>query len=692
MMKINIKMLAVGVVALPFLTKAQEQKDTLNTNDINEVVVTGTLTERYMATLPVPTQLITGESIRKSGLSRLSEVIQEQTGLITVPDYGGGEGIQIQGMDAAYVMILVDGEPLIGRTAGTLDLSRISVNNIDRIEVVKGASSSLYGSEALAGVVNIITKDPEHNGKPSFSSGFKLGSFNTHDASVNFEYGKNKIAFGIYGNYYDSDGYNLSENKFTQTVEPFRNFTITPKVKIRFSDKLNLTAKTRFYNSAQDYKAQVSDENYQGKSKVNEVNYSLLLNHQPSERLKFTYNLFATHFKANEFLNDVQESLFEESDYNQWFFRPEVRSHYKVGKKNEITAGVGVNSENLDRSMFESKAKLNSEYVFGQFEWFIKDKWNVLAGFRYDHHNQYKSQISPKLAVNYRWTDNYSMKASIGYGYKAPDLRQLYLDFTNSTIGYTVLGYNIAEAKLQELKNQGQILNSYNFDFSEPLKPESSFNINLGGYYKKGKWFLNYNFFYNDITNLIDNKVIAQKTNGQNVFSYFNIHKIFTYGAELSASYRVNSHLNFSAGYQYLVAKDKSVIASLRDGEVFARDPETQNSFKLKPSDYFGLLNRSRHTANFKVNYTWPSIGTSVSARVFYRSKYGQLDSNNNDIIDDFDRFVNGYFLTNLAITKDFQHGISFQVGANNLFNYTDKANISTLPGIQVFGKVMYQF
>ena len=152
-----------NIVVLLFISfsqfsKAQVATDSIKSTHLQEVIVTGTRTERSVATLPLPTQIITGESIKKSGLSRLNEIIQEQTGLITVPDFGGGEGIQMQGLDATYVMILIDGQPLLGRSAGTLDLSRISVNNIERIEIVKGASSCLYGSEALAGVVNIITK------------------------------------------------------------------------------------------------------------------------------------------------------------------------------------------------------------------------------------------------------------------------------------------------------------------------------------------------------------------------------------------------------------------------------------------------------------------------------------------------------------------------------------------------------
>lgn len=184
---------SVNVLLLILLcqySKAQNGVDSLKSNQLKEFVVTGTKTERSIATLPLPTQVITNEAIRKTGLSRLNELIQEQTGLLTVPDFDGGEGIQMQGLDAAYVMILIDGQPLLGRSAGTLDLSRISLNNIEKIKIIKGASSCLYGSEALAGVVNIITRKPIVSEKFKGAINYKLASFNTHDLTSSIEFGK----------------------------------------------------------------------------------------------------------------------------------------------------------------------------------------------------------------------------------------------------------------------------------------------------------------------------------------------------------------------------------------------------------------------------------------------------------------------------------------------------------------------
>ncbi|UMY65439.1 MULTISPECIES: TonB-dependent siderophore receptor [unclassified Flavobacterium] len=682
---------ALFFISFSQLSIAQAATDSIEINELQEVIVTGTRTERAIATLPLPTQIITGGSIKKLGLSRLNEIIQEQTGLLTVPDFGGGEGIQMQGLDAAYVMILIDGQPLLGRSAGTLDLSRISINNIERIEIVKGASSSLYGSEALAGVVNIITKNPSVADKIQGNVNYKLATFNTHDVSATFGYGRKKVGVELFANYFKTDGYDLSDDDFLQTVEPYHNVTVQPKVTISFSDRMNLSVNSRLYKQNQNYKAEIETDVYSGESKIDEWNNSILLNQTISDHFKLVYDLYATNYKAHEYLNGQNNQPFEESKFNQWYYRPEIRSHYKVGT-NTLSTGVGLNYETLDRTYFENKTTLTSEYIFSQFEWFGKEKWNILAGFRYDHHHQYQSQFSPKMGINYKWNDHFSLKASVGYGYKAPDLRQLYFDFTNSAVGYTVLGYNVAEEKLALLQSQGQILVNNGFSFSDPLKPESSVNFNFGGHYEKDKWSFDYNFFYNTIKNLIDTRAIAQKTNGQNVFSYFNIDRIFTYGLEVNSTYKANSNFSVSVGYQYLIAKDQTVVEKIERGEVFARDPVTLSSFQLKPSDYFGLYNRSAHTANSKISYLIPAIKASVDARVFYRSKYGVFDTNNNAILDKYDDFVKGYFLTNLTVNKDFKQRISAQVGVLNLLDYKDENNIPNLAGRQVFARLYYQF
>ncbi len=370
--------------------------------------------------------------------------------------------------------------------------------------------------------------------------------------------------------------------------------------------------------------------------------------------------------------------------------RPEVRTTLSF-KSNKLTAGIGMNYETLDRTYFDKSVAFNSKYIFVQYDYNPTSKLNFLAGFRYDNHSEYASQFSPKLAVNYKFNNNFSLKSSVGYGYKAPDFRQLFFDFTNPSVGYTVLGYNVAEARLDELETQGQLLFRIpGISFQSALDAESSINFNFGTFYKKNKLTIGANGFYNAIKNLIDTQVVAQKTNGQNIFSYFNSSKIFTYGVESNSTYDFTKEFSISLGYQYLIAKNKEVLDDFENYQ-YVRDSQLQ-TIQINKKDYFGMFNRSKHTANIKLAYTIPGIKTDVNLRVFYRSKYGMFDTNGNQILDKYDKFISDYCITNLAITKNIANQFMLQAGANNLLNYTDPSQISNLAGRQFFARIQYDF
>ncbi|WP_395061992.1 TonB-dependent receptor plug domain-containing protein [Flavobacterium sp.] len=671
---------------------AQQNKvvDSIKTVQLDEVIITATRTERILSSLPLPITVITSEAIAKSGVSRLNEILNEQTGIILIPDESGFEGIQMQGLDAAYTMILIDGVPLVGRSSGVLDLSRIAVGNIDRIEIVKGASSALYGSEAMGGVINVITKKPK---KDRFSGmlSYRYATFNTNDINSNIIWKKNKFSVNLFANFYSSDGYDLDKTTPLQNVERFYNTTVQPKIVYDFSDNLKLIVSNRFYNQKMHNVALINSENYKGDASENEWNSQLKLEHKWNSKLFFEYELYVTNYKNDTFLNDQYNVFYDRTYYNQWLFRPEIRTTLSLNE-DKITTGIGFNHETLDRTYFDSNVTFYSQYVFMQYDYNPNSKWNVLAGFRFDNHNQYASQWSPKLAVNYKFNSSFSLKSSIGYGYKAPDFRQLFFDFTNPQVGYTVLGYNVAENRLNELESQGQILfTTPGINFDNPLKAESAINFNFGTFYKKNKLKVEVNAFYNSITNLIDTRVIAQKTNGQNIFSYFNSSKIITYGLEYNTTYNFTKRFTISLGYQYLIAKDKSVLDDF-EAHQFVRPSGSTQTIKISKSDYFGLYNRSKHTANIKFLYTIEKFKTDINLRVFYRSKYGLFDTNGNQILDKYDNFVNDYFLTNLSISKHIQDKITLQAGANNLLDFTNPDEIGNLSGRQLFARIQYNF
>jgi outer membrane receptor for ferrienterochelin and colicins len=698
------KRLIINTLTILSFLKAvsQEVIDSTQINNLEEVILTATRTERQLSSLPMPVTLISKKEILQSGTIRLNEILSEQTGIITVADESGFEGIQIQGIASDYILILIDGVPLVGRSAGNFDLSRLTVGNIKQIEVVKGPSSSLYGSEALGGVINIITEKPKSEELQGNAS-YRLGSFVQQDINLDIKQRFKKLRYGFFANRFSSEGYDLNPEAEGQTVNPFENYTVNGRVYYDFIDKLSLFTSTRFYDQVQDAGFTFNDVLFEGDSKEREWNAHARLDQKWNEKFTTAYEFYYTNYVANERLaNPITDEVLSDSDFDQKLFRPEIRGNYAFTNAGTLTAGLGFQYDALDRTFFDERVSFNSQYVYAQYDINPIERLNVIAGARFDNHSEYSNQFSPKLAMRYKLGDAFAVKGSVGYGFKAPDFRQLYFDFTNSAVGYTVLGYNVALDKLQELQEQGQILNVLvsEDDLNNPLEAESSVGYNLGLTFKEGKWNSELNFFRNDIKNLIDTRIIARKTNGQNIFSYVNFDEIYTTGFEINTGYKITDAINVSAGYQLLYAYDKNKQQDVEDGQVFARDPGTNQTVAVTQSDYFGLVNRSRHNANFKVFYDIAGIDAkgnrstiaNINLRLLYRSKYAQFDTNGNGLIDSYDTsFIDGFVTANVAASKTFYTDFTLQVGANNLLDYTDN-NIPTLPGIQGYIKLNYQF
>ncbi len=672
------------------------KNDSLKAELLDEVIISATRTKRQLSSLPLPVTLIPKKQIIQSGTLRLNEIMNEQTGIISVSDESGFEGIQMQGISSDYILILLDGVPLVGRQSGNLDLSRISVGNIKQIEVIKGPSSSLFGSEALGGVINIITDTPDNSSLKGTIS-HRHGSLNTQDSNLNFSQVIKKLNYSLFTNRLSSDGYDLFPNTTGQTVEPYENYTLQANTRFNPNEKLSIQSSGRYFHQDQEVSFDNSDQMITGNNKINEWNLQLKADHKISSKLTTQYEFYHTNYLASEkTITSTDNSIFSQNKFDQTLLRPEVRTNYSFSAKNTLTSGIGWNVERLDRTTFDDPVSFDSQYAYLQYDFYPLDNVNIIAGARFDRHSEYQSQFSPKISVKYDITHKISIKTSTGFGFKAPDFRQLYFDFTNSVVGYTVLGYNVAIAKLKELEDLGQITN-FEVDINQlqnPLKPESSIGFNLGVSYKTNKLSVDINYFRNEIENLIDTRVIARKNNGQNVFSYTNLNDIFTSGIEFNIQYKPLQNLQILAGYQLLYAKDRDVLKRLENGEVFARNSETLQTFRITKSEYFGLLNRSRHTLNIKAFYDIPSWNTNFNIRANYRSKYGLFNNTDggNDILDIHDPFVKGYTLVNVSATKKFYNKYSLQLGANNMFDYKDAQNISNLIGRQFYGRIEITF
>ena len=657
--------------------------------DIGEVVISATRTSKNQNSVPLPVTIITREEIINSNFVTLDEAINEQSGLMTIPDFGGGEGIQIQGFDSEHVLILMDGVPIIGRLAGTLDLKRFNLGNVERIEIVKGASSSLYGNEALGGVVNIISKSPEEGMHGDVN--YRGSTWNTHDINTNLGFSKNNFGITSFFDHNRSDGYDLTPETSSKTVSPFYNFTSNTRMSYAFSPKTSLTVVGRYYGQTQDYSVDSSN----GESSIDEWNVTAKIDAQ-LKGVQLCGELYLSDYSTLEFVDNDQLERVYEARYDQKLIRPELRGVFHMGNNHEFIAGLGLNHEQLVRSSFWLDPKINTLYTYLQYDASIlQEKVNLILGARFDKHQEYKSQLSPKVAIQWNASEKFNMKTSLAYGFKAPDFRQLYFDFSNSSVGYTVLGYNAVSNRLAELDNQGELIEIIVpiSEYSGRLQAENSLNFNFGlSYHTSKEILLDANFFYNRVQDLIDTRVIARKTNGQNVFSYHNIDEISTFGCEFNLRWSPSENFRISSGYQLLYAYDRAAIDEFKNDNVFGRLAPNQPVFRLDRSDYFGLLNRSRHMANVKLFTLVPFINCDFNLRGTFRSKYGLFDSNNNNYLDTYDEFVGAYSIWDFAFSKEVLGKFRIALGMDNVFNFTDAENISNIPGRSLYSKISFSF
>ena len=640
-----------------------------------------------MSSLPLNASVINKAEIEKTNATRLSDVINEELGLITVSDFGGGEGIQMQGLDSEYTLVLIDNQPLIGRQAGTLDLNRVSVGNIKQIEIVRGPSSSLYGNNAFAGVINIITDEPKEGFNGHVSSSYE--THNTTDSNILLSYKNKDFNGSLFFNKYSSDGYDLLEDDGLNTVNEFNNNTLQIKLGYDISKKFKVRINARYFTQMID---NIAPNNLSGETFTAEDNINFTISHK-SKKFKTDFEIYFTSYFGDEFLDDELGNRFSESFYDHILLKPEIKTVYKIDNQKEFVFGLGNEYETLNRTYFEIEPKQNSPFIYFQYDYKPNEKINLIFGGRFDKYKEYKSQISPKFSGIYKIQNNESIKISTGYGYKTPDFRQLYFNFSNSTVGYSVIGYNVAEDVLNQLIDEGQISNIIIpiEEFEDPLNPESSFGINIG--YSREineKISLSSNIFSNSAKNLIDYRVIANKINGQNVFSYYNVNNVSTFGFDINTNYKADNYFNFSIGYQLLYAYDLDARKAFENGDVYARLTVNSPAFRLKKSDYFGLYNRSRHMGVLKINYNNLENNFSCNLRLRYRSKYGLYDSNSNNYLDKYDDFVNGHITTNISVNKIINSSLTVSGGVENIFNYLDRQNISNLSGRIYFLRARY--
>lgn len=679
---ITIILLCVGV------RHAMAQTDTATrAKALRGVEVKAIRLETLTSKAAMPVTVISRKTLEMMGSRRLDEVMREQTGVNIVNDIAAGSraiGMQMQGFSADYILILIDGQPMIGRNAGNFDLSRITVSDIERIEIVKGASSSLFGSEALGGVVNIITRQKVT--APQAQAIVRYGSQNTQDLTMEGEmpFAKEKASLSLSGNYYHTDGYNVNSYlRSGATAPPYDSYSMQSRLRYRLSSSQQLLLSGRWAlrdsHNESVYSTGQTENSTKDVLSESDVNASVVLQSAFNNRFRLNSQYYLTRYSSSQDVSTGKQVSLKENEFTQYFHRFEEQVLYTPVDKLSFTGGAGINLESMDDTELHGGNDMRSEYAYLQGDWKVFSKLTTRAGVRYDHHNYYGGRLNPSVGISYSITDRITLKAAVGTGYKTPDFKKRYQVFTNPQAGYTVLGVEEVAATLAEMQAAGLIseIRPVAKNINAALQPETSVSYNAGiSVQPHTSVKLDVNVFYNNLHNFINTVQVATRTNYQPVYSYINLDRSYTAGVEAGVSVSPLTGLDISAGYQLLYAKDRGVMDSIRAGGYpynKVRNSNTGETVASKVSDYIGLENRSRHMANVRVFYEYAAWGINATFRVTYRSKAGYDDANNNRFLDRYDTFIAGYAMLYASLEKKCCKGhLSVQLTADNLMNYTD--------------------
>ncbi len=683
-----------ALACLPCLTVSDVQAqaasdapdDSLLYYEIPAVVVTATRGERQLRNVPVSTEVLMKDDIRARGSARLTDLLAEQAGISIVHEFGAG--LQMQGLSSDYILVLIDGEPVIGRSGGTLDLDRLTVRGLERIEIVRGPSSSLYGSDALAGVVNLITR--ESRDPLTASVGMKYETHSTADLSLSSDFSQGRFGGSILLDRFSSDGYDLFPDKPGQTAPGFVDYTATGRFTLDAGSTTRLRAGGRF--GRLDQKSEIGLSFADGSAPTASVGERTEWNLSGgvNQRLSSLASLDGSGYVSRFISTTALEA--SDSKFDHIYGESELKLDAVVGASHLFTAGVGFAREHVkaDRVIGGSQTT-TAGFTYLQYQWTPRSAVNVVVSGRYDAHSDYDSRVSPKLSVLYKPISQLHLRGSIGSGFKAPTFQQRYLDFNNPIGGYRVLGASGVESVLADLEDAGEIRRYIgSFDLGEALRPEHSWSFNVGAdWYPSKRYELRVNLFYNRIADLIETLLVAEQVSGQQIFSYANLDRIRTRGAEANLGVRPLARLRIDVGYQFLDTADLDILDELDAGTIYRR--VNGRDRVVSRSEYGGLFQRSRHSASINLRYRLEPVGLTTSVRGTLKGRYGLYDLNGNLILDDDSEYVPTHTLWNITLTQRVNRRVSLQLGVKNLFDHTSPNLQPALPGRLLFAGIELQ-
>ena len=620
-------------------------------NELNEVVVTGARVERPLKDVPILTRIISQKDIQALNPMSIETLLQyELPGLqIAYNSMSQLPEIKYQGMEGEYILFLIDGERVSGEGADhNVDFTRFNVDDIERIEVIKGSQSAVYGSNALGGVINIITKSANRPFTGNVSTRYAGSNGQRYTVSAGTK--QNKFSSLSSATYRTRDTYTISdsEGKVKTTVDPdgtisedqanastttiygYEIWDASQKFGYAFTDKLNADLKGSFYHNKRDirgsnkYRDFFIDYAVSGKVKYlidenQQLNASYIYDNYKKDK-----DYFVAGFTRTDYRNQTQTARV---DYAGTF------------GAHTLSAGGEGNFEYLKHYMMKDSADASVETysAYLQEDWKITRQLNVVASLRGDYHHVYHLHVTPKISVMYRPWEIFTFRAGYSQGFRSPSLKELYQEYDMGGLGILMLYGN------------------------PDLKPETSSQYTLSAEVAKN----GLNFSVSGYHNRFKNKIAyALLGDGSQDMQYVNAENAKTTGVEAILQMRVNSGLTLTGSYAYV--DDYQEVNG-------------KNTSSVRP-----------HSVTFNAMYTrkFGKIGTNFSLNGQWTSKLDTYSYSTTGAYTWVTYDARTMCAVNAGMTLP--RGISLGLGVDNLFNFKDKASDSSLQlpqkGISLIG------
>lgn len=602
---------------------------------LGEVVVSGTMKEISKMDSPISIEVYSPALFRKNpspGLFESVSMINGVQGQMSCNVCNTGD-IHINGMEGPYTMILIDGMPIVSSLSTVYGLSGIPQSIIKRVEVIKGPSSTLYGSEAVAGVINVITKDP--GTAPKLYTDFMVsspGEFNLDVAGkLNF---KNKHAGLLAINYFnylipsDINKDNFTDQALQHRISVFNNWHFSRKSKQRAGLAIRYLYENRWGGEMQWNRQWRGTDSIYGESiythRLEAIgSYGFRLGRE-NFRLDYSYN----YHNQNSYYGTMKYLGEQHTAFSQLIWEKSI-------KKVELLAGLPLRyvyyDDNSPATQTADSLNLQNQAIhsflpglFFQAEYKPISKITLLGGMRYDYHSVHGSILSPRLALKFSPNSNHTIRLSGGNGFRVVNL------FTEE---------HAALSGARELV------------ISEALKPEKSWNGNLNytGFiaFKKGYISLDVNGFFT----YFSNQIVGDFISNPNQIIYKNLN-----GYAISGGMNANLEASLDMGLK--------IITGITYAEVYGMEENSAGTNLRVPR-----LFAPKFTSNFVVSYTIPKLNLLIGLTgKVYSPMHLPVVPN------DFRPSKSPWFcLMNVQLTKKFKKGFELYGGMKNLLNFIPK-------------------